>query len=122
MRRRLGKRSFNGATADQPWRVELPEVNYGGNIGFNGATADQPWRVYEMSKRPSPVAASMGPRLISRGEPTPTTGYSGPWLSFNGATADQPWRAERRVDPLEKLRASMGPRLISRGEARADAA
>ena len=65
--------------------------------GFNGATADQPWRA-EVRRRDAEdcAVASMGPRLISRGEASLARGYTTLEKSFNGATADQPWRAHHR--------------------------
>ncbi len=69
-RRSPGCRSFNGATANSPWRASPFD---GGKAApgdcFNGATANSPWR-----------AGSEAPVL---------RGVSG----FNGATANLPWRA-----------------------------
>ena len=62
------------------------------------------------------VAASMGPRLFSRGNGR-IAGVQGPLMDgFNGAATLQPRKCsgERRRS-IDELAASMGPRLFSRG-------
>ena len=107
---------------------------------FNGAAAFQPRRALNDHSPGGRGAASMGPRLFSRGETrcgladtlTPLLqwgrGFSAAesaihwprctvWTSFNGAAAFQPRRVAD-VRPLQLVTpvASMGPRLFSRGE------
>ncbi len=60
--------------------------------------------------------ASMGPRLLSRGEIPSTVGRVYPVRGFNGAAASQPRREDSHGDNPQCKRASMGPRLLSRGE------
>ena len=88
------------------------------------------------------IAASMRPRLLSRGESNlrgnrlfvvmnklqwgrgfsaaeswPARLWQRPWRSFNGAAASQPRRVRLRLRLRPIDSASMGPRLLSRGEA-----
>ena len=65
---RLSGGGFNGATADQPWRATTPRQPTSPFPCFNGATADQPWRGKMACEVVKAAIASMGPRLISRGE------------------------------------------------------
>jgi len=63
------RRSFNGAAADQPRKVDNQSTQRAHQRRFNGAAADQPRKGYivRLSVRAA-VTASMGPRLISRGK------------------------------------------------------
>src|SRR5213592_739488 len=63
----------------------------GPSYSFNGAAADQPRKYSPLRTNGPTFEASMGPRLISRG---------------NG---------DRSVHARRQVRASMGPRLITRG-------
>ena len=85
--------SFNGATAFEPWEPGSLFVLVSMSARFNGATAFEPW---ERGAVPLAVhrghAASMGPRLLSRGN------------------------SEKMSDIFVYAEmASMGPRLLSRG-------
>ena len=107
---------FNGATADQPWRVPRWVVVSLVSGRFNGATADQPWRARQTDAAFAQPVASMGPRLISRGENPKNDGDAsfldasmGPRLISRGETSTT-------TLTLTVSMASMGPRLISRGE------
>ena len=59
--------------------------------------------------------ASMGPRLISRGNLSARCFRRGPDMAFNGAAADQPRKLLAHAIDTHVYTASMGPRLISRG-------
>ena len=67
----IGKNSlgFNGATAYQPWKFDcLTFATQTIRDSFNGATAYQPWKWGDKSRdQMAADRASMGPRLISRG-------------------------------------------------------
>ena len=83
---------FNGAAADQPRkRKTSPTAARKLSWCFNGAAADQPRKLRSLEAGGERDAASMGPRLISRGNR---------YLVASG---------------LSRQYASMGPRLISRG-------
>ena len=65
-------------------------------------------------------AASMGPRLGSRGKSASGRVRAGPLVGFNGATTGESWKgAYHAAGDIAGARASMGPRLGSRGEAAA---
>jgi hypothetical protein len=62
--------------------------------------------------------ASMWPRLFSRGDVAYGFPFSSGWRCFNVATAFQPWRYQAlRLRAYRQLCASMWPRLFSRGDA-----
>jgi len=134
---------------------------------FNGATTFQPWKFYSAPVCPMcqellqwghdfsaveilfcpslpdvPGAASMGPRLFSRGNVMNQKKHLRNEYSFNGATTFQPWKSSRGHRRIRALKrgfngattfqpwkscdliplvygriglASMGPRLFSRG-------
>ena len=112
--------SFNGATAVEPWKCYVSAYDPPGTKRFNGATAVEPWKslpsVRAAARR---RVASMGPRLLSRGN-NPLAGISlARGGRFNGATAVEPWKyGFRSPNGHGSKYASMGPRLLSRGNGR----
>ena len=59
---------FNGATTFQPWKLKRANFRYWIVTGFNGATTFQPWKyLNDCDGIGQKLAASMGPRLFSRG-------------------------------------------------------
>ena len=86
---------------------------------FNGATAMEPWkRDGDVRLVKGSTAASMGPRRWSRGRGPTRSGVTTRWKSFNGATAMEPWKSRPYVGPDSAQVASMGPRRWSRGRGR----
>ena len=83
--------------------------------GFNGAATNQPRKSPHLVVDFDRLLASMGPRLISRGNMRRPRGCGPRRTSFNGAAADQPRKFAAAPDLLAGVKASMGPRLISRG-------
>ena|SRR5947208_6313590 len=63
------KKSFNGAAADQPRKYAPQPAISRRSRRFNGAAADQPRKFEGLRPADRAFLASMGPRLISRGNP-----------------------------------------------------
>ncbi len=86
-------RSFNGATASEPWNPQRRDGARADYPRFNGATASEPWN--------RNTRHSCSERLS---------------ICFNGATASEPWnQPEVRNGFHARIAASMGPRHLSRG-------
>ena len=62
-------------------------------LGFNGAAALTPRKAQHASAHRMHRAASMGPRLLSRGETGAGMQQGNAMRGFNGAAASQPRRA-----------------------------
>ena len=132
--------SFNGAAAFQPRKgMEYSALPYR-IVCFNGAAAFQPRKAVTYDPSRIDNAASMGPRLFSRGkfcsshvhtmtfglqwgrgfsaaESYPLLGPRAPQMyCFNGAAAFQPRKDTPYTPPYKPPYASMGPRLFSRGK------
>ena len=87
---------------------------------FNGAAAEEPRKAGGERPHEFGVAASMGPRLKSRGKSgsSPATSRRS---GFNGAAAEEPRKAGELRPAPRRVDASMGPRLKSRGKGSASA-
>ena len=83
-------------------------------MGFNGAAALQPRQRGHLLRGLARGAASMGPRLFSRGNASPPRSTR-PTGRFNGAAALQPRQRGSDWQDCGRGVASMGPRLFSRG-------
>jgi len=132
---------FNGAAAVQPRKDQNGECRVTVAPCFNGAAAVQPRKDLERIGAVTDRAASMGPRLFSRGKrgisPHPGQAliplqwgrgcsaaesisrerYALSPPCFNGAAAVQPRKVCGGFCRGRRLAASMGPRLFSRGKA-----
>ncbi len=135
-------RSFNGATAMEPWKSALPRrqpIQYRAlQWGHGDGAVEEPDR---LARAVPGRVASMGPRRWSRGRGPRMSrsranreSFNGatamePWKRsccrtsgpsrgsrFNGATAMEPWKsADSARAPGRDEAASMGPRRWSRG-------
>ena len=87
-----GNRCFNGAAAYKPRRGVRALLLHNWLLRFNGAAAYKPRRALILVKFQCGVDASMGPRLINRGETSFACARSAAIESFNGAAAYKPRR------------------------------
>jgi len=61
------RKSFNGAAVDQPRKCQGEGKGVEALMGFNGAAVDQPRKCPLLRRFDGRKPASMGPRLINRG-------------------------------------------------------
>ena len=109
--------SFNGAAASQPRRgvSEADNIVVGSVLqwgrGFSAAE-----RMRFATRKATLWLASMGPRLLSRGERNADNRLDSLWLLQWGRGFSAAERKSIYFVDGEECSASMGPRLLSRGE------
>ena len=85
-------RSFNGATAFQPWKLAFQGPESFEIARFNGATAFQPWKCCAIRRWPAIRTGLQWGHGLSAVEMSMRPGCWCTRFGFNGATAFQPWK------------------------------
>ena len=80
----VAHRRFNGATTGESWKATALRSCRPASRRFNGATTGESWKAPYRRGQRAILAASMGPRLGSRGKPprSSSTSRAGAWLQW----------------------------------------